>query len=38
MRTMHNLQEASTMENAARDIPKIYGTLDNRHEEHCVAT
>ena len=32
MRNVHNIHEASTMEDVGRNIPKIYSTLDNRQE------
>ena len=35
MRTIHNIQEASTMEDVARDIPKsmhhVEGKINNQH-------
>ena len=31
MRKMHNIQEASTMEDVARNIHRIYASSDNKH-------
>jgi len=32
--TIHNLQEATTVEDAGKIIPRIYATLDNRQVDH----
>ena len=34
MRNVHNLQEASTVGNVARNILRIYVVLDNRHAKY----
>ena len=34
MRVLHNIHEASTMEDVVRNNPIIYASLDNRHEEY----
>ena len=32
-RTMHNVQQVVTVEDMGRNVPRIYGTLDNKHVE-----
>ena len=34
MRNVHNLQEASTVQNVGKNISRIYATLDNRQAEN----
>ena len=34
MRTLYNIKEATTVEEMGRNIPRIYGTLEDRQEEH----
>ena len=34
VRTVHNVQQAETMEDMGRIIPRIYASLDNKQEEY----
>jgi hypothetical protein len=34
MRIVHNIQEATIVEDVGRSVPRIYATLENRQEEH----
>jgi hypothetical protein len=34
MNTMHNIQEATTVEDMGRSIPRIYAALEDRQEEY----
>jgi predicted aspartyl protease len=34
MKTMHNIQEATTVEDMGRNIPRIYAALEDRQAEH----
>jgi hypothetical protein len=33
-RTIHNVQQAKTMEDMGRNVPRIYAVLDNKKEEY----
>jgi hypothetical protein len=34
MRTLHNIQEDTTMEDMGRNIPRIYASLEDHQKEH----
>jgi hypothetical protein len=34
VRDVHNVQQAETMEDMGRNVPRIYVSLDNKKEEH----
>jgi hypothetical protein len=34
MRTLHNIQEATTVEDMGKNIPRIYAALEDRQAEH----
>jgi hypothetical protein len=34
VRTVHNVQQAETMEDMGRNVPRIYASLDNKQEEY----
>jgi hypothetical protein len=34
MKTMHNIQEATTVEDMGRNIPRMYAALEDQQAEH----